>query len=146
MFYSQNRDELRAFYFDTWRKHQQGLALSALESLIVKAILAHPEYQPLLNAGADKAGARDYMPELGETNPFLHMGLHLALWEQEATDRPAGIKSLLWSLRLQQGDAHQAEHLAIEVLAEVMWQSQRDNRLPDEQAYLSLLRQRLGVQ
>lgn len=144
MMFSQNRADLRAAYADCWQKHQQQQPLTPLEQLIVKAIQWHPEYQPLLSGDRERLKQRDYLPEMGETNPFLHMGLHLALWEQEATDRPAGIKALLWSLRLQQPDPHQAEHRVLEVLAEVLWQAQRQNRNPDEQAYLALLRERLG--
>ncbi|WP_204318325.1 DUF1841 family protein [Serratia marcescens] len=36
--------------------------------------------------------------ELGETNPFLHMGLHLAVREQVATDRPQGIRTVYTKL------------------------------------------------
>ena len=42
---------------------------------------------PIPSASLD----RDWAPKGGETNPFLHLSLHLAVAEQLAIDQPAGI-------------------------------------------------------
>ena len=68
------------------------------------------------------------------------MGLHLAIREQVATDRPAGIARLHAALSQRLGGAHAAEHAMLEPLAETLWEAQRDARLPDELAYLERLR------
>ena len=73
-------------------------------------------------------------------NPFLHMGLDLAIREQVATDRPPGIANLHADLTRRAGGAHAAEHLMIEPLAETLWEAQRNGRPPDESAYLERLR------
>lgn len=138
MLFSQNRDQLRQFYCEVWRKHRAGEALEPLETQIRDVILLHPQYQALLER-PDAALARDYPPELGETNPFLHMGLHLALHEQLATDRPAGIRALARRLRLAHPDGHALEHRMMDCLAETVWRSQRDAAAPDEGAYLQCL-------
>jgi hypothetical protein len=83
---------------------------------------------------------RDYPPEGGQSNPFLHLGLHLAIREQVATDRPAGITAIHAALARRLGSAHQAEHRMIECLGEALWHSQRSGRPPDEAAYLDALR------
>ena len=135
--FGNDRDGLRRFYLQCWQKAQQGQALDALEQQIAQVIREHPEYHALLT---DKSVEREYMPEMGDSNPFLHMGLHLGLREQVATDRPAGIRAIYQELVLQQ-DVHAAEHRMMECLAESIWLAQRTGQAPDENQYLSCLRQ-----
>lgn len=121
-------------YLEAWRKHRQGLPLEPLEAQIADVIAEHPEYQELLN-DPDDALSRDYTPEGGQSNPFLHMAMHLAVRDQVATDRPLGIKAVFQQL-LKRRDRLDAEHLIAEHLAEMIWQSQRSGLPPDEQVYL----------
>ncbi|MBI5039811.1 MAG: DUF1841 family protein [Gammaproteobacteria bacterium] len=137
--FSNNRDQLRQFYCEVWRKHGAGLALEPLEGQIRDVILLHPEYHTLLEQ-PERALGRDYLPEFGETNPFLHMGLHLAIHEQLGTDRPAGIRALIAELHPRWPDRHALEHQMMECLAESLWRSQRDGIPPDEAVYLDCLR------
>ena len=88
---------------------------------------------------------RDYTPAQGKTNPFLHMVLHLAIREQVATDRPAGIAAIHHALAARAGDRHQAEHEMIECLAETLWEAQSANQPPDERGYLDRLRRLAGT-
>ncbi len=69
------------------------------------------------------------------------MGLHLAIREQVATDRPAGIAAIFNALLIRIGDNHEAEHKVLECLAETLWEAQGANVIPDEAAYLGRLRQ-----
>ncbi|HPQ94569.1 MAG: DUF1841 family protein [Thiothrix sp.] len=131
----QSRDSLRRFYLQCWSRFQEGVPLSPLEQQVAQVITEHPEYHHWLR---EETLEREFPPEQGENNPFLHMGLHLGLREQVATDRPAGIRAIY--LLLQQKHApHEAEHRMLECLAEALWQAQRDQRAPDEQAYLEQL-------
>jgi hypothetical protein len=132
-------------YCDAWRQHRQGLPLDPLQTQIVAVIERHPEYQPLLK-DPEKSLLREYLPELGETNPFLHMGMHLAIREQIDTDRPAGIRDLYSRLGSQMADTHELDHRLMECLAEMIWQAQRDGVLPDEQHYLECIRVIAGKQ
>lgn len=126
-------------YLQAWRKYSGRLPLEPLEAQIAAVIAEHPEYVPLLESGAPALSA-DYTPEGGRENPFLHMGLHLAIREQLATDRPAGIAQMHEALSRRLGSAHAAEHAMLEPLAEVLWEAQRSGRMPDEQRYLERLR------
>lgn len=144
MMFSSDRDQLRQFYCEVWRKHREGMMLEPLEIHIRTVIELHPEYHNLLEQ-ADVALGREYLPEFGATNPFLHMGLHLALYEQLSTDRPAGIRALITELRSHWPDTHALEHQMMECLAESLWRSQRDGIAPDEAAYLDCLRQQLSA-
>lgn len=138
-----SRDALRRTYTDAWRKHLQRMPLSAQEAGIADVIVLHPEYHALL---ADPEAALAYEPgrDAGDKNPFLHMGLHLAIRDQVAIDRPPGIRALHQQLAVRHGGVHDAEHVLMEALAEVLWQAQRDGKAPDEQRYMALARQRPG--
>lgn len=142
MFESQSRDQLRLAYINAWSKYQRGLPLEPLEAQIAAVIERHPEYQPLVR---DAARALDHTPMAGGgvQNPFLHMGLHMALHEQVTTDRPAGIRTLHKRLQERFGE-HAGEHILMEALNEILWQAQRDGVTPDEARYLSLAQSRLS--
>lgn len=141
MFHDQSRTALRRMYREAWRKHRESLPIEPVEDQIIGVIALHPEYTALLEGDEDTL-ERDYTPEQGQLNPFLHMGLHLAVREQVATNRPAGIADVHRALLTALGDAHEAEHAMIECLGEALWQAQRAGRVPDEAAYLESLRRR----
>ena len=137
MIFGQDRHELREMYADAWQKHRDKTPLSPLEAQIVQVVEDHPEYHDAV--GGDLA--KDFTVEGGKTNPFLHMGLHLSVREQAATDRPPGIAAIFRQLADKVGDSHTAEHRMIDCLAETLWESQRDQSPPDELHYLERLRQ-----
>ena len=139
VFADQNREQLRQMYLDAWRKYTARQPLEPLQAQLAAVIAEHPEYIPLLETGP-QALAADYTPEGGRENPFLHMGLHLAIREQVATNRPPGIAQIHQSLAKRLGDAHAAEHSMLEALGETLWESQRSGTAPDEQRYLERLR------
>ncbi|MGH8278240.1 MAG: DUF1841 family protein [Gammaproteobacteria bacterium] len=138
--YSTGRADNRRMFFEVWRKQQAGELLSALETIIADVIRMHPEYQHLLAADPEKTLDRDWLPEGGQTNPFLHMGLHIAIHEQLSIDRPPGVQAAYAALVKRYGDRHRAEHVMLECLAEALWRGQREGRLPDEKAYIACLK------
>jgi hypothetical protein len=139
IFAGQNRDQLRRMYLEAWRKFSAQQPLEPLEAQLAAIIAEHPEYVAWLEAGDAALGA-EFTPEGGRENPFLHMGLHMAIREQVATNRPAGITEVHRKLSERLGAAHEAEHAMLEPLAETLWDAQRQGRMPDEQAYLERLR------
>jgi len=134
----QSRDEVRQVYLGVWHKIQQKLVLEPMEALIADVIETHPEYHALL-AASDDIKQQEFTPEQGQTNPFLHMGMHITLREQAGTDRPAGIRAIHQKLVSKNG-AHEAEHAMMECLGQTLWNAQRNNQPPDEDAYLDCLR------
>lgn len=138
MFYGDTIQETRQLFFSSWEKYKQKKPLSALEQQIAQVVLDHPEYHAILDHPA-KFHEQSYYPELGDTNPFLHMGLHLAIREQVATNRPEGIQTSYQLLIKKHKDHLNVEHLIMEQLAECLWRSQKDNLPPDEQDYLNSL-------
>ena len=139
IFDTQSRDQLRAVYVDAWRKRRAGLPMEPLEMQVADVIELHPEYHAALEAGGGVVD-RDYTPEGGQSNPFLHMGLHLAVRDQLATDRPPGIRKAFEDVVRRMGDPHEAEHRMIDCLAETLWEAQRSGLPPDEQTYLERVR------
>lgn len=146
MFYSNDRNELRRYYVESWRKAQQGLPLEPLEQLIAEVVAEHPEYHSLLET-TDRALGREFLPEQGEGNPFMHMGMHIAIREQVASNRPQGITAMHRRFSKALGSVMEAEHLMMEALAESLWQAQQQGVAPDQAAYmaqLKLMLERLG--
>ena len=130
-----SREQVRDTFFGAWRKYRAGEPIAGIESLALGVILLHPEYHGVLSLPG-KFRERDYTDE---TNPFLHMSLHVALEEQLSIDQPPGIAARVRALVARHGDRHEALHQAIECLAETMWRAQRDNAPPDAAAYLLCL-------
>ncbi len=142
--FGQDRTQLRRFYQSAWRKRHNGEAMEPLEQMVAEVIGEHPEYLVVIEAGED-ALDRDYLPEAGESNPFLHMGMHIAIREQLAVDRPAGIRQAYRDALQSLGDAHEVEHRVMGCLGEMLWQAQSNGTTPDEAAYLACV-QRLSRQ
>jgi len=135
----QSRDEIRQVYLKVWQKMQNQSVLEPLEAIIADVIKLHPEYHSLLETG-ETAKQKDFSPEDGQTNPFLHMGMHITLREQAGGDRPAGILDIYQKL-VQQKGIHETEHAMMECLGQTLWNAQRHDAMPDENAYLACLRQ-----
>jgi putative protease len=85
--FSPTRDQARKFLMDAWRKRREALPATPLETMAADIIGLHPEYHALLESGED-ALSRDWSPDQGDTNPFLHLSLHLSIAEQLQIDQP----------------------------------------------------------
>ena len=138
MLYGTNRTDIREVYFSAWEKHRNNEPLSALEAQLVAVIKEHPEYHALLE-NADNRD-KDFLPQLGEENPFLHLSLHHAIHEQLSMNAPKGICVIYKKLVDKIGDAHEAEHRMMEVLALCMAEIMQRGDGFDEQVYLERLR------
>jgi hypothetical protein len=136
--FSPTRDEARNFLADAWRKYRAQAPLTPLEQIAVGIIAQHPEYHAVLES-SERHLARDYTPEAGETNPFLHLSLHLAVAEQLAIDQPPGIRAHFERLCASLADEHAALHCIVDCLAETVWQAQRNGTGPDANVYLACL-------
>ena len=139
--FTPSRDEARRFLADAWQKFRAGAPLTTLEQRVVEIVSLHPEYHDLLD-NAQEHLQRDWSPEGGAMNPFLHLSLHLAVAEQLAIDQPPGVRAEFQRLRDRGGDTHAALHGVLDCLAETVWQSQRTNAPPDGAAYLECLRKK----
>lgn len=142
--FNPSRDQVRQFFFETWHKYRGSEPLTPLERMATQVVVAHAEYHPVLDA-PEKYMAQEYFPEMGETNPFLHLSLHLSILEQISIDQPPGIAAAYQALLGKHGDAHPAQHDLMECLAETIWRAQREGSAPDAVAYLACMQQKSGA-
>lgn len=142
--YSTDRETLRRTLVAAWAKAQAEQPLEPLEQQIAEVVAQHPEYHALFEQG-EAALERDWLPEHGETNPFLHLFLHLSVLEQTTSDRPQGIRTL-YRRMIEHclGNAHEAEHRIIDCLGEELWQVERDQRPFSDERYLQCIKRRGG--
>ena len=136
--FNPSRDEARRFLVEAWQRHRAQEPLTGLEQIAAGLIARHPEYHAILEAPARNLD-RDWPPESGEANPFLHLSLHLAVAEQLAIDQPPGIRAEYERIRMAKGDEHAALHAVLECLGEVIWNAQRHGAPPDAALYLACL-------
>ncbi len=132
------RDEMRKVFYDAWRKHKEKSLVEPIEAMIIEVILSHPEYHEMFDH-PEKISEAD----IEESNPFLHISLHLAIREQINTDSPKGIQLIYDNLCKKLLDPHAAEHQMLKCLKHILWEAQQTGSLPDEQYYLEVL-QRIG--
>ena len=93
----QNRAESRAFFYNVWKKQKSRLSLDPLEVIIFDVISTHPEYHCYLD-DEKSIYQNNSSAENAEINPFLHMGMHIALKEQINSNKPMGINALIRNL------------------------------------------------
>lgn len=136
--FNPTRDEVRRFFCETWRKAGAGEVLTPLEAIARDWLLQHPEYEAEL-ADPESAQAADYDIAKGQSNPFLHLSMHLSISEQVSIDQPPGIRDAYVRLAARLGE-HEAQHAIMECLGEMLWTAQRNGTPPDGQAYVDCVR------
>ena len=142
MLFGQSRQDTREVFFKAWQKYRDQLPLEGAETIVAQVIVNHPEYHKVLD-NPEQYRNKDYLPEHGETNPFLHMGMHVAIEEQLSLDRPEGIRQRYRQLTEQEQDPHTAQHIIMECLADMLWSAQHSASPPDENLYFSCLDKQL---
>lgn len=142
--FNPSRDEVRQFFFDAWAKFKQQSVLTELEKMAVGIMHMHPEYHTILDH-PEQFLEQAYYPEMGETNPFLHMSLHLSIQEQISINQPIGITQAYGKLCTRFQQEHEAQHALLECLAETIWLAQRNHTGLDAAHYLSLIEQRANI-
>jgi hypothetical protein len=140
--FNPSRDEARRFFIEAWKKRRDGTPGSPMEAVVADVIEAHPEYHPLYELGEDGL-TKEWTPEAGETNPFLHINLHVAVREQVSVDQPQGIRALHMALASRLGDLFEADHRVMDCLAEQIWQNQRNGVAFSNDLYLDCVRKQL---
>jgi hypothetical protein len=142
--FNPSQSDVRRFFCGTWRKFQAHEILTPLEDIAARWVVEHPEYHHAL---ADEAAAlaATYSPDAGQTNPFLHLSMHMTISEQVQINQPAGIQAAYEALRNRLGEAHAAHHEIMECLGEMIWNAQRNHQPPDGAAYVECVKRRAGL-
>lgn len=134
--FNPTRDQARLFFLNTWKKYHREEPLTDAESLALKWMSRHQEYFDVFDAPVEQALSKDYSVEMGHSNPFLHISMHLAIEEQVSIDQPPGIRSAFKALCERMGDEHQAAHQVFECLAEQIYQQQKNGEAFNSQRYI----------
>lgn len=137
--FNPSQDDVRRFFCETWRKQKAREVLTPLEAIARDWLLQHPEYQDDMD-NLDLALAADYTVERGQSNPFLHLSMHLSIAEQISIDQPPGIRAAFLQLAQKCGSEHDAHHAVMECLGQMLWNAQRAGLPPDGAAYVECVR------
>jgi hypothetical protein len=141
LMFNPSKEEVRQFFCETWRKTHAQEILTPLEAIARDWMLLHPEYDAVL-ADPESALQASYGVEQGQSNPFLHLAMHLSISEQIAIDQPAGIQPAFTRLAQRLDSEHEAQHQIMECLGEMLWTSQRNATPPDGMAYVECILRR----
>jgi hypothetical protein len=139
--FTPSQHDVRRFFCDTYRKLEAGEILTPLEAMARDWVLQHPEYTDALR-DLDSALAADYSIERGDSNPFLHLAMHLSIAEQLSIDQPPGIRAAFIALAQRLDSEHEAHHQIMECLGEMIWHSQRSGLPPDGTSYIECVKRR----
>ena len=139
--FNPSQEEVRRFFCGVQAQARSGELMDALETLASEWLKEHPEYAGDL-ADADAAVARVYDGQDGQSNPFLHLSMHLSISEQCSIDQPRGIRQAVELLAARRNSLHDAHHEAMDCLGEMLWESQRAGRPPDGAAYVECVQRR----
>jgi len=135
-------NDVRSFFYDTYNKAINNQSLTDLEKVAYAVMLEHPEYNSILN-NKDKYFDFKWDPKAGETNPFLHMSMHISICEQLSINQPVGITDLYQKMCVKYDSKHNAEHLVMDCLGEMIWQAQVNKVPMDSEVYLSCMQAKL---
>ena len=142
MLFSNDRNELRQVFFNAWQKPKKPLPLEPMEQIIVNVLKLHPEYHSFFEKYESNID-KDFSPEMGQVNPFLHLSMHISIHEQLSVNQPTGIANAFNQLMDITKDPHETEHIMMDCLGEMIWKAQRENTAPDEKLYFQCLQQQI---
>ncbi|MBT3855203.1 MAG: DUF1841 family protein [Thiotrichales bacterium] len=133
--FTSDRSKQRQYLKQAWEKYTRQDQLEPLELQLAKIVEKHPEYHDLI-----KNLDSEYFPEQGNTNPFLHINLHLTLQDQLTMDQPKGIRGIHNRLLVKIKDEHEVEHMMMEHIAEMIFNAQKNNTAFDLNGYIIALK------
>ena len=134
--FTSDRSKQRQYLKQAWEKYTRQDQLEPLELQLAKIVEKHPEYHDLI-----KNLDSEYFPEQGNTNPFLHINLHLTLQDQLTMDQPKGIRGIHNKLLVKIKDEHEVEHLMMEHIAEMIFNAQKNKAAFDLDGYINVLKE-----
>ncbi|GGC59361.1 DUF1841 family protein [Undibacterium terreum] len=139
--FTPSQHDVRRFFCETYRKSKAREILTPMEMIASDWILHHPEYEGDLQ-DVEAALEATYSVDAGQSNPFLHLSMHLTIAEQISVDQPPGVRAAFQKLANKFNSEHEAHHQIMECLGEMLWNSQRTGLPPDGAAYIESLKQR----
>jgi Domain of unknown function (DUF1841) len=144
MLYQPTQTDVRRFFCAVYAKAGDNSALEAIETIASLWIDEHPEYHTnLKNVDAALLDLSHIIhTDDGKTNPFLHLSMHLTITEQCSIDQPRGIRQAVELLTARLDSLHDAHHMVMECLGQMIWDAQKNKQPPDGQAYVETVQRR----
>ena len=144
MLYQPTQTDVRRFFCSVYSKATNNVALEAIETIASLWIDEHPEYhEDLKDVDAALLNLSQIInSDDGKTNPFLHLSMHLTITEQCSIDQPRGIRQAVELLTARLDSLHDAHHIVMECLGQMIWDAQHNNQTPDGQAYVEAVQRR----
>lgn len=147
MLYQPTQADVRRFFCSVYAKAKENTALEAIETIASLWIDEHPEYHAdLKDVDAVLSNLLSLNQVItsddGKTNPFLHLSMHLTITEQCSIDQPRGIRQAVELLTARLDSLHDAHHVVMECLGQMIWDAQQNKRAPDGQAYVEAVQRR----
>lgn len=139
--FTPSQADVRRFFCSVYAKSRASQPLEAIETIASQWLDEHPEYHADL-MDAEAAVVKQYDGEGGQTNPFLHLSMHLSISEQCSIDQPRGIRQAVELLTARRNSLHDAHHETMDCLGQMMWESQRSGQPPDGAAYIDGVQRR----
>ena len=148
MLFQPSQADVRRFFCSAYAKsHAQAgenIHLEAIEIIASQWMDEHPEYHADF-ADIDASLLKLEQPDDGSksgTNPFLHLSMHLTISEQCSIDQPRGIRQAVELLTARLDSLHDAHHVAMDCLGQMIWESQSAGRPPDGLAYVEAVQRK----
>jgi hypothetical protein len=144
MLYQPTQADVRRFFCAVYAKDNENIAMEAIETIASLWIEEHPEYHAdLKDVDTALQGLQDVVgADAGKTNPFLHLSMHLTISEQCSIDQPRGIRQAVELLTARLDSLHDAHHVVMECLGQMIWDAQQLKKAPDGQAYVEAVQRR----
>lgn len=139
--FTPSQQDVRRFFCETFRKSHANEILTPLEAIASDWIKQHSEYDEVLS-DLDTSLYANYSMDQGNSNPFLHLSMHLSIAEQITVDQPRGVRAAFEILTKKLSSQHEAHHEIMECLGTMIWNSQRNGLPPDGEAYIEALKKR----
>jgi len=139
--FNPSQADVRRFFCAVYAKAQTGQAMEAIETIASLWIDEHPEFHHEL-ASVEAALTAMGQVKDGQTSAFLHLSMHLSITEQCSIDQPRGIRQAVELLTHRRDSLHDAHHEVMECLGQMLWDSQRDGKQPDGNAYIACVQRR----
>jgi hypothetical protein len=134
--FSPSQEDVRRFFCTVYEKSVLKAPMEAIETLASQWIAEHPEYHADFS-NVDAALRQVYSNAQGQSNPFLHLSMHLYISEQCSIDQPRGIRQAVELLTHKRNSLHDAHHETMECLGKMLEESQSVKRPPDGDAYIA---------
>ncbi len=128
----------RARFVQIWEKAKGNFPLEGEEAFFAQVMLEHREHHPVFDMG--EAAFKIDFSARRETNPFLHISLHVMAEQQIASRQPVETEEVFLALKAGGALRHDVIHKIGGALAQVLQDAFLKNKPIDEVDYLVRLK------